>query len=321
MKRILLVLVAVMIIAAVQTVTHAETNFSASSLTASDVNCKKCHTDTPHIIHARKSATCENCHGDKLSVAIPQCTKCHDGLIHKVHAGKVNTQKCDYCHKNITPVHTNLINEAVCSHCHKDIIEVHGKSESCSKCHKTPPEIVKPLKSEGMVLICQNCHPAASVATIHGDIDNKQGCYNCHKGASKLNGSEIPHIIHENKASCKECHEENGKVAIPRCAKCHKTDELHAFGKIGKLTSGLRCQVCHPGEVKPSNVAEVAKETVKEPVKAVANETDIIGIIPTLPKDGKETAKVPGFGIISGITMLYVALRKYSTCSNSNKKI
>lgn len=107
----------------------AEANFSASLLTAMDVDCKKCHTGTPHVIHAKKPVECINCHGDKLTVSIPKCTKCHDGPIHKVHAGKVSTQKCEYCHKTIASVHTTLIGDAVCSHCHQDLINVHGNEK------------------------------------------------------------------------------------------------------------------------------------------------------------------------------------------------
>jgi hypothetical protein len=42
----------------------AEANFSASLLTASDVEYRKCHTDTPLVIHAKKPVVCFNCHGD-----------------------------------------------------------------------------------------------------------------------------------------------------------------------------------------------------------------------------------------------------------------
>lgn len=334
-KALLLVLVAITFM----TVVYAEknnttdtntvnTNFLVSSLTANDVNCKKCHTDIPHVIHARKAeATCEKCHGDKLSVAIPQCTKCHNGPIHKVHAGKIN-KGCEYCHKNIAPIHTNLIGEAVCSHCHKDLIQVHGEDQSCTKCHKTPPEIVKPLKAEGMVLVCQNCHPSSSIATIHGSIEEKQGCYNCHKGASQLSGSDVPHNIHQDKASCKDCHQDNGKVVVPQCIKCHKIDELHAFDKIGKLTtqSGLECSICHADISKSAKgtVAEKADIGVTEKIgnngidtaniEEIVKETQTVSQ-PDGQKEGKEgqkeeQPKMPGFDIVPGIIILYVVARK-----------
>ncbi len=311
MKRVMLktakcwlVLLVLIMIAVTTVIVQAEENFSASSLTASDVDCKKCHTDTPHVIHAQKAAaSCENCHGDKLSVAIPQCTKCHDGPIHKVHAGKIE-KGCDYCHKTIGQVHTNLTSNAVCSHCHKDLVEVHGENQSCVKCHKTPPEIVKPLKAEGMVLVCQNCHPAASVATIHGNETDKQGCYNCHKGASNINGSEIPHQIHKDKVSCKECHEENGKVVIPQCIRCHKIDDLHAFNKIGKLTaqSGLTCSTCH------ADISKAAVDTT--PVKTEAN-TNFTKIkdTETIPVGKEGPLKVPSFEMVPGAIILYIVTR------------
>jgi hypothetical protein len=296
-----------------------ETNFSVSSLTASDVNCKKCHTDIPHIIHAPKPVSCENCHGDKKSVEIPKCTKCHDGPIHKVHEGKIS-QGCPYCHKNIEPVHTNFTSEAVCSHCHKDLIEVHGKDQSCTKCHRSPPEIVKPLKSPEMILVCQNCHPQTSVATIHGETTNKQGCYNCHKGTSQLNGSDVPHTIHQTKASCKDCHEDNGKVVVPQCIKCHDIDKLHAFNKIGKLTSTtLSCQVCHSGETNPVKTTKTA-DTKTTDIKATETKDKITEIKETTiaesqskesPEETPQSLeeklkKTPGFGILSGIIVLYL---------------
>lgn len=316
MKIGTLLLLAVMMIMAAQTETQAEPNFSASLLNASDVDCKKCHTDTPHIIHAGKpAATCESCHGDKQSVAIPKCTKCHDGTIHKVHAGKVSTQTCDYCHKTVSQIHTNLTSKTVCSHCHKDLIEVHGKSESCVKCHKSPPDIVKPIKSPEMILICQDCHPSTSVATIHGDVDSKQGCYNCHKGKSALNGSEIPHSIHADKASCKDCHEDKGNVIIPKCTKCHDIDALHAFGKIGTKTD-LKCQICHPETAKTSQDENSTQSspTVQTTVERnITNtSTDSIPNIATTTnvQDLSAVPAVPGFGIISGIVALCIIVRK-----------
>lgn len=310
------VLILVLILIAITATVQAEANFSASSLTAKDVDCKKCHIDTPHIIHAQKAtASCENCHGDKRSVAIPQCTKCHNGSIHKVHTGKIE-KGCDYCHKNIVPIHTNLTDETVCSHCHTDLVKVHGDSKSCVKCHKTLPEIVKPLKTEGMVLICQNCHPASSIATIHGNEEEKQQCYNCHKGASKINGSEIPHNIHQTKESCKGCHEENGRVVIPQCTRCHKIDELHAFNKIGKLTtkSGLTCSVCHADISKPANVETTKTDTnITKKIDMSVNitKTKITETV-TEPskKEDKGLMKIPGFGMISGVVILYMVTRK-----------
>ena len=269
----------------------AEPGFSASSLTAKDVNCKKCHTDTPHIIHANKSVDCVNCHGDKKSVEIPQCTKCHDGPIHKVHEGKVQTETCSFCHTNIEPVHTALTSDAVCSHCHSNLIEVHGKDNSCAKCHKTPPEIVKPIKSPEMILVCQNCHPQTSVATVHGEADNKTGCYNCHKGTSQLKGSEVPHTIHAKIVDCNGCHQENNKVVVPQCTRCHDIEAIHAYTKIGKLTpqtGGLRCSACH-AEESQSSAAPVKTST------SIVTAIETTSVLSTQTPETAEAPKTPGF--------------------------
>lgn len=315
MKTRVLLLLAIIFMIAVQTTVYAEANFSASLLNANDVNCKKCHTDTPHVIHAQKpEATCEKCHGDKLSVAIPKCTKCHDGTIHKVHEGKVSTQKCDYCHKTASQVHINIINGTVCSHCHRDLVEVHGASESCVKCHRSPPDIVKPLKSAEMTLVCQNCHGATSIATIHGDAESKQGCYNCHKGASKLNGSDIPHTIHVNKATCQDCHQDNGKVVVPQCQKCHKIDDIHAFNKIGTKTSNLECQICHQDvrstDAKATKETDVQEaKTSQAPYGENATSPDMIPGDTEKAQDPQGTPSIPGFDAATAILILYVVIR------------
>ncbi len=300
MKKLRIIcLLIIMAVFATMVANAAEENFQASSLTANDVDCKKCHAGTPHIIHAKKPVDCVNCHGGKESVSIPVCTKCHDGPIHQVHSGKVATQTCAYCHKTITQVHNALMSDAVCSHCHTDLVEVHGKDASCTKCHKSPPAIVKPIKSPEMILICQDCHPASSVATIHGAVDNKTGCYNCHKGTSNAVGAEVAHVIHSTKVDCKGCHEENGKVVVPQCVRCHEIDKLHDFSKIGKLTSttGLNCAVCHADETKLSGAKATPVQTqVQTPVKTA---TPVETIKP------ESTEKTPGFTSAMAIGILF----------------
>lgn len=278
----------------------AEQNFQASSLTAKDVDCRKCHTATPHIIHANKSVECVNCHGDKLSVSIPVCTKCHDGPIHQVHAGKVATQTCSYCHTTITQVHNNLMSDAVCSHCHTDLIVVHGNDAACVKCHRSPPDIVKPLKSPEMILICQDCHPASSIATIHGTADNKTACYNCHRGTSSAAGAEVAHVIHSTKVDCKACHEDKGRVVVPQCSRCHEIEKLHAFDKIGKLTSqtGLKCAVCHADEAKLAGATPVTPTPVQTVVQAAATPLEAANL--------QAEVKSPGFTAIMVAGMMFV---------------
>jgi hypothetical protein len=165
-----------------------------------------------------------------------------------------------------------------------------------------------------MTLICQDCHAKPSVATIHGEVNDKKGCYNCHKGTSKVTGSEVPHVIHAKKVDCNGCHQENGKVVVPQCTKCHDIDKLHAFGKIGKLTSqsGLRCQACHaeesrlsPTPPKPAQASTPA-QTASTPVETAKAETV------EAPQD-TAAVKTSGFEIVMAIGVFltgYVVRRR-----------
>jgi hypothetical protein len=152
-----------------------------------------------------------------------------------------------------------------------------------------------------MVLICENCHASSSIATIHGAADEKKGCYLCHGGTSKAAGSDIPHTIHANKVDCQKCHQENGQVVVPKCTRCHDVDQLHAFGKIGKLTaqSGLKCEACHSDTTQLSAPQTTPAKVEKTPVSP---ETTQIGN--TAQGEREPTEKTPGFEAISAIGLM-----------------
>jgi len=149
-----------------------------------------------------------------------------------------------------------------------------------------------------MILICQTCHPASSIATIHGAVDNKTGCYNCHKGTSEAVGAEVAHVIHSTKVDCKGCHEDKGKVVVPQCTRCHEIDNLHAFSKIGKLTStsGLKCAVCHADETKLSGTKATPVQTQAQAV-ITATPAETVGMV--------STTKIPGFTAALAIGILF----------------
>ncbi len=272
--------------------------FTVSTLDAKDVDCKKCHSDNPHRIHAAVAVSCEQCHGDKLNIAIPQCIKCHSGNIHQVHTKKVSTQSCSYCHKDITSVHNAFSQNTVCSHCHKDVIAVHGSDASCAKCHKSAPNIVKPVMSTGASIICQSCHEGTSVATVHGPPENMTVCYGCHKGTQKLEGSDVPHTIHAGKAKCEDCHLQEGKLVSPQCIRCHNVDNLHTFATVGKKTIvTLACSICHP-EIKPTTPAATKTAT---PSTTATTPAGTATAAPTATKPA------PGFECALAIAMLVMS--------------
>jgi hypothetical protein len=149
-----------------------------------------------------------------------------------------------------------------------------------------------------MVLICENCHAASSIATIHGAADDKKGCYLCHGGTSKAAGSDIPHTIHANKVDCQKCHQENGQVVVPKCTRCHDVDQLHAFSKIGKLTAqtGLKCEACHSDTTQLSAPKTTPAKVENTPVSPETT--------PGNTEQGQEAEKTPGFEAISAIGLM-----------------
>jgi S-layer protein (TIGR01567 family) len=67
-----------------------ELQYETVTKMAEDSDCAACHLDS-HVIHEHTSATCQQCHGEKLTDNQPECNKCHSGTIHNAPTKTVKT--------------------------------------------------------------------------------------------------------------------------------------------------------------------------------------------------------------------------------------
>ena len=303
MRRMMFIPLVVLLVAILAITVSAEEGFSVTILDAKDVDCSsECHAANPHTIHAGKSVSCVDCHGETLSIAIPPCWSCHAGEIHDVHKGKVETQDCSYCHQGLENVHNDALSSSVCIHCHKDLIVDHGgEVESCMECHSTVPNIVKPFKTVDMDIVCQACHVSENIASIHGNESNKKACYNCHRpGENDVSASQIPHNIHIPAITCIACHMEDESIIVPECMKCHDVDKLHSFGAVGtKSKDEMKCSACHP-----NSYSGIQKQMPVEPEVTSPNEE--INEEPSPVEQEEDKPILPGFGMMSAIGAIAV---------------
>ncbi len=310
MRKLIFISLIALLVAMLAIPASAEEGFSVTTLDAMDVDCTSvCHAANPHIIHAGiGKATCVACHGETLSIAIPQCGNCHYGPIHDVHIGKVATEDCSYCHQGLEYVHNSALEESVCAHCHKDLIMDHGgEIESCTKCHSTAPDVVKPVKTADMYIVCQACHVNDNVASVHGNETYEQACYNCHRpGEGEVSATQVPHNIHIPDVSCVACHMEDEIIIVPECVRCDQVDDLHSYEIVGvKSKDQMKCSACHPNSyfvgLEPADVPAITEPTITEPDEPA----------PAEPEEGAPS--VPGFGILSAIgaiAALYLVSRR-----------
>lgn len=291
MKRTLML--GTLILIAAITAVSAEVEFGVITLEAKDINCAKCHPENPHTLHEEKMkqnlVTCEACHGEALEIAIPQCENCHYGTIHDVHIKKVRTEDCTYCHGDINTHHNNeILDTTVCAHCHRDLVDVHI---GCEPCHKTAPDIVKPLQPAGITILCQACHAQNDLVHLHGEEANTSICYMCHrpegnKEQRELRPDVIPHLIHlPELATCEECHMPEGVVILPLCSDCHDLTGLHLVTAVPRTQRELHCSVCHPETVVPSVPEATAEDVVVTTATAAT------------PTEDEERKGIPGFEI------------------------
>ena len=301
-NALLAVIILVTLTAAVTYGAEVETQFASLTLTADTVNCADCHKENPHILHKQKldagRVTCEACHGAAFEIGIPECIKCHSGPIHEVHIGRVKTEDCTFCHQDLEAVHYTVFGgkELVCAHCHGEIVAVHGEGmDSCVKCHKTAPDIVKPVKSGGMAITCQACHVYDDAATIHGDLDDPTGCYKCHRTTPNATVAEIPHNLHlPIGVTCEMCHIPSGnQIIIPPCSNCHDAVGIHMLSEIGISATAPECSVCH-GQSPDKVVKETPTVAAATPVDEKPPEVE------TTPAAGE----TPGFEGLVAVAML-----------------
>ncbi|MEA1944100.1 MAG: cytochrome c3 family protein [Euryarchaeota archaeon] len=285
-------LLATLILLVVMISVSAEVEFDTTALYAKDVDCTKCHPENPHTIHEEEldagKVTCEACHGEALEIAIPQCGKCHYGTIHNVHIKKVMTENCTYCHGDINTHHNNeILDTTVCAHCHRDLVDVHT---GCEPCHKTAPDIVKPVQPAGVTILCQDCHTQKDLVHVHGEETDTSICYMCHRpkgDKEELEPDVIPHLIHlPDLATCEECHMPGGKVILPACSNCHDLTGLHLITVVPRTQRELHCSVCHPETEVPAVQKEIETPRVEE-----------VAETPTAapPEEEKPKKGVPGY--------------------------
>jgi hypothetical protein len=100
-------------------------------------------------------------------------------------------------------------------------------------------------------------------------------------------------------------------VVVPKCTRCHDIDKLHAFNKIGKLTSqsGLQCPACHPGESNPAGAQAAPK------IQETKSQPEITGTakIETTSQQQAEGMKIPGFAGVLAVAILatvYLVMRR-----------
>ena len=335
-KTLILLSTLILLISSIPLV-FSEVQFDTLALNTQDVDCTKCHPGSPHTLHEevmnQNRVTCEACHGEALEIAIPQCEKCHGGTIHDAHIAKVKTEDCSYCHGDINTHHNGeILDTTVCAHCHRDLVDVHN---GCEACHKTAPNIVKPVQHAGVTILCQDCHAYDDLVHLHGEETNSSICYMCHRPEGNTEERElkpdvIPHLIHlPDLATCDGCHMPEGKVILPPCSNCHDLTGLHLITVVPPTQRGLDCSVCHP----ESSATAMAPDMTATPATTPAATTESTGAAETTeatetattettettetaaaPEEGAATGEdaTPGFGAmlltVAG-TMAYVVRR------------
>lgn len=90
MKLINCLLLLIVISTMVGVVQAQELQYETVTEMAEDSDCAACHPD-PHVIHEHTSATCQQCHGEKLTDNQPECNKCHSGTMHNAPTETVET--------------------------------------------------------------------------------------------------------------------------------------------------------------------------------------------------------------------------------------
>jgi hypothetical protein len=228
--------------------------FHGISLAVAEQKCSSCHTEhegrNANIVpidketfkhtetnfhlkgsHANSAISCDACHkkDKKFREAPTDCFSCHKQ--DDRHEGKLGND-CTKCHNEKSWKDT-FFN-------HNDtkfkLVGEHKKAE-CTACHTTTSYKNTPKD-------CKSCH---FINDIH-DSPKKQECDNCHKPNGWLNinfnhnkSTDFKLEHRHADVECSACHQDlvfKDKLT-PKCASCHKIDDIH------KGSNGNKCDSCH----------------------------------------------------------------------------
>ncbi|MCG9695666.1 cytochrome c3 family protein [Shewanella sp. Isolate11] len=91
-------------------------------------------------------------------------------------------------------------------------------SQICIKCHKRNGQLLGIHSSEGLAILCQDCHGEKATHPKKGSNINRfandssltnaqqtEICLHCHS-SQQLGEQEWTHNVHSNKVSCAQCH-------------------------------------------------------------------------------------------------------------------
>ena len=181
---------------------HAQSHFSTSSHSSSDVGCLDCHSphhakDKEFLLAQDQPQLCYGCHtAAKADFAKPYHHRVNEGLI-----------QCNDCHNphgtaTIRQLRTQPSGDAVCYKCHVDkqgpfVYEhVPVKTEGCTSCHtphgSTNPRLLKVMPVNMLCLQCHTFPTQGPAGPAHNQSAKYQACTMCH---AQIHGSNFSNVF------------------------------------------------------------------------------------------------------------------------------
>ena len=198
------------------------------------------HGALPHDGAAGYGRTCLDCHQTSVSIVDPDgsphhsgqttppptCEDCHNGVdavAQVTHDGN----PCTSCHTgmNLPPV------PATCTTCHA--ATTFG-TQNCLACHATQVHNLKPQAPA-----CSDCHGSA-----YRQHAGKVACVTCHTGIAAFHHGQSTTSTTRNCRSCHAKKHAGKKVALSKCATCHRGTGTGPAAKAQHSTTVTKLQTC-----------------------------------------------------------------------------
>jgi len=225
-----------------------------------DVNCRRCHQQTPKLLTYHGLKITHREHWD-MGVA---CTYCHDRVVHGpkwLYTAVTSEQKVALA-RNIAPKHTPTME--TCFKCH----DGRRAPQECSTCHVTlgvrkptafDPAWVTAHRDEvgrrgeqdcercHTATFCSACHHAADPHPDNWTVDHPEQaraeparCLSCHLAPAEKKPGQV-----EEMAFCKACHELRREHKQAGWQQVHGKESLSDPASCQRCHTGSWCSDCH----------------------------------------------------------------------------
>jgi hypothetical protein len=213
------------------------------------VGCAACHSEGPPT-----NESCTNCHTDFESYPDMTCWSCHAPGQDTSTLSTPGTACSQECH-----LWDALQKQYVTPSTHGDVPHLGAVAGACLGCHSTSEDWDEPGDSphhSGEATGFADCGACHGTEQMHA---GKVACTRCHTSAAAFHTFTADSPGYKKCGSCHAMKHDGRRIAVSKCATCHKGTSGRAAQHSSRVTKKRVCSSCHKQKLHARSVSKRVK--------------------------------------------------------------